>query len=61
MWLKGSSKNLQMVKEALFNYDISVYLDFEYNIHKRQYISGMYIQNNDAFLVTKNGKKRMDL
>lgn len=58
MWLKGSSKNLQMLKEALFNYDISVSLDFEYNTHKRQYISGMYIQNNDAFLVTKKGQKK---
>lgn len=56
MWIKGSKRDLHMIKEALNNYDVSVSLNYDSKLSKRQYIKGMYIQH-DAFLSNqeKNG------
>jgi predicted RNA-binding protein with PUA domain len=53
-WIKGSKRNFSMIKEALNDYDISI--NFTEERHDRQYIKGLYIENNmDAFLSGING------
>ena len=56
MWVKGVNKNIQMIKEALNNYDVSI--TFENNVQslKRQYIKGIHIKSNNAFLKNKNNE-----
>lgn len=52
-WLKGSTRNFFMIKEALNDYDISV--SFKSESNKSQYIKGMYINYNPkGFLCGKN-------
>ncbi len=52
-WLKGSKRNYSMVKEALYDFDVSV--AFENNIVYERYIEGIYIEKN-GFLIDKNMK-----
>lgn len=54
-WIKGSKRNYSMIKEAFSDYDISV--SFENEKYAKQYIKGIYIQNNEFGFLKGNDKK----
>lgn len=54
-WIKGSKRNYSMIKEAFNDYDISV--SFENEKYAKQYIKGIYIQNNEIGFLKGNNKK----
>ena len=53
-WIKGSKRNFTMVKEALYDFDVSV--SYAETMGNKKYIAGMYVES-DGFL---QGKKKGD-
>lgn len=55
-WIKGSKINFQMLKEALIDFDISVY--YENNCNNNTYLAGLYIMYEDGgFLRSKEADR----
>jgi len=53
-WIKGSKRNYSMIKEAFNDYDISV--SFHIDKTLKQYIQGIYIENNQTGFLSGNAE-----
>lgn len=54
-WIKGRKRNFSMIKEAIYDYDVSI--SFTEQKYNRQYIKGIFIEKSkDGFLKGNDGK-----